>query len=202
MSVWFLLCALCFLVVIPLHFRSVEHTSLREKYGKRKGVEIGRIYGVISGTIVSVILVGIWVSPQPSFTTPILSELVILIAGFSIPFLHLLIGLPLTAAGAWFGLAGLRSTGFEVAETHCSPERIVTTGIYSIVRHPQYLGWILAHIGVSLLLSASYSMLFTPFLLGFVYLISRKEEDELIKEFGEEYGEYQEKVPMLIPGWK
>jgi len=32
-----------------------------------------------------------------------------------------------------------------------------------------------------------------------VYLISRKEEEELIGEFGDEYAGYKAKVPMLIP---
>ena len=32
-----------------------------------------------------------------------------------------------------------------------------------------------------------------------VYLISWKEERELIKELGKEYEEYKKRVPMLIP---
>jgi len=73
------------------------------------------------------------------------------------------------------------------------------TGIYSRVRHPQYFGWILAHVGISILLSALYSMLFSPVLIILVYLVSKKEENELIKEFGEEYEDYKRQVPMLIP---
>jgi len=41
--------------------------------------------------------------------------------------------------GAWFGIKGVTETTLKVAETH-RPDRIVTTGVYSIVRHPQYLG--------------------------------------------------------------
>lgn len=110
----------------------------------------------------------------------------------------MIIFLPLTAVGAWFGIAGVRVTGIETAETHSRPEKILTIGVYSTVRHPQYFGWILAHIGISVLLLVQYSMLFTPVLVAFIYLISKKEE-ELIKEFGEEYKTYQKEVPMLIP---
>jgi len=49
------------------------------------------------------------------------------------------------------------------------------------------------------LLSVLYSMLFTPVLTVLIYLISKKEEDELIEEFGREYEDYRRKVPMLIP---
>jgi len=74
--------------------------------------------------------------------------------------------------------------------------------VYGIVRHPQYSGWILSHVGVSFLLSVLYSMLFTPVLIVIIYLISKKEEDELIKEFGRDYEGYRKKVPMLIPDFR
>ncbi len=48
-------------------------------------------------------------------------------------------------------------------------------------------------------MSAMYSLLFTPLMFVIVYLISRKEEKELIREFGEEYEDYKKNVPMLIP---
>lgn len=202
MSVWFFICAASFFIVTFLHFISVEHTKLQEKYGEEKGIKIGKIYGTISGTMEFVLLIGLWISPQPTFIIPLFSNLAISIFNRSIPILHLIIFLPLTAVGAWFGIEGARTVGMEVAETHCSPKKIVTTGVYSIVRHPQYFGWILAHIGITILLSVWYSMLFTPVLLALIYLMSKKEEEELFKEFGNEYKEYQKDVPMLIPRWK
>jgi protein-S-isoprenylcysteine O-methyltransferase Ste14 len=33
----------------------------------------------------------------------------------------------------------------------------------------------------------------------YIYLISWKEEKELVKEFGSDYEEYQKRVPMFIP---
>jgi protein-S-isoprenylcysteine O-methyltransferase Ste14 len=85
-----------------------------------------------------------------------------------------------------------------VAETHRA-ETIVTTGTYSVVRHPQYFGGLLAHVGISFLLSSWYSLLVTPLMVVVVYLISRKEEEELIGEFGKEYEDYRKRVPMIIP---
>jgi protein-S-isoprenylcysteine O-methyltransferase Ste14 len=35
--------------------------------------------------------------------------------------------------------------------------------------------------------------------IAVVYIISWKEEKELIKEFGQEYEDYKSGVPMLIP---
>lgn len=100
--------------------------------------------------------------------------------------------------GAWLGVQSVREITLKVAETHRT-EKIVTTGVYSIVRHPQYLGGLLAHIGISFLLFAWYSLLSTPLMFILIFLISKKEEKELIREFGKEYEEYQKKVPMFIP---
>jgi protein-S-isoprenylcysteine O-methyltransferase Ste14 len=100
--------------------------------------------------------------------------------------------------GAWLGIEGTRGTSMKVAETHRS-EKVVTTGVYSIIRHPQYVGGLLAHVGISFLLSAWYSLVSTPLMIFVVYLISRKEEIELVNEFGDEYENYRKKVPMLVP---
>ncbi len=199
MYIWFFICTLCMFTAILLHLKSVEHIELQKKYGRKRGVKIGKIYGAISGTMEFILLIGLWISPQPRFTIPIFSDLTISVFDLSTPILHLMVSIFLTAFGAWFGIEGARTTGMEVAETHCKPEKLKTTGVYSVVRHPQYLGWILSHLGLSVFLSAWYSMLFTPILIMLIYLISRKEEDELIREFGEEYSDYQERVPMLIP---
>jgi protein-S-isoprenylcysteine O-methyltransferase Ste14 len=102
---------------------------------------------------------------------------------------------------AWFEIKGVTEITLKVAEMH-RPNKVVTTGVYSIVRHPQYLGGLLAHVGFSFLLSALYSLLATPLIVGLIYFISRKEEDELARKFDEEYIGYKQKVPMLLPRWK
>ncbi|MDH5437618.1 MAG: isoprenylcysteine carboxylmethyltransferase family protein [Candidatus Bathyarchaeota archaeon] len=143
---------------------------------------------------------GIWVSPQPRFTVPILQNLSVSVpvVNFSIPLLHLIICTSSLIPGAWLAITGVKETTLKVAETHRT-DKIVTTGVYSIVRHPQYLGGLLAHVGISFLLSARYSLFSVPFMVLLIYLISRKEERELVREFGKEYEDYKKNVPMLIP---
>ena len=168
--------------------------------GKKKGTEIGKILGLISGWGFFLFWMGIWISPQPRFVLPFFQNITNLISlvGFSTPLFNLSISILLVSLGAWFGIKGVKQTTLKVAETHRT-EKIVTTGVYSLVRHPQYFGGLLAHMGVSFLLSAWYSLLVTPLMVVLVYLVSKKEEDELIREFGNEYKEYMKKVPMFIP---
>ncbi len=200
MYIWFFICVLAVIVATALHFLSVEHLKLQERYGKEKGTKIGEILGLISGWGFFFFWIGIWISPQPRFTAPALQNLAVSVPviNFLIPLFHLITSIPFLTLGAWFGIKGVKEVTIRVAETHRA-EKIVTTGVYSIVRHPQHLGALLAHVGISFLLSAWYSLLFTPLMVVLIYLISRKEEKELVREFGKEYEDYKKKVPMLIP---
>ena len=200
MCFWFGICIAAAVAVVPLHFVSVEHLSLHDRFGVKRGRRIGEIFGYISGWGFFISWIGIWFSPQPRFVTPLLHQSFVVVPVFSLPIslLHILLSAPFLMLGAWFGVSGVKEVTLRVAETHRA-ERIVSTGAYSIIRHPQYLGALLAHFGMSFLLSAWFSLISTPLLVILVYLISRKEEKELVREFGCEYETYQENVPMIIP---
>jgi protein-S-isoprenylcysteine O-methyltransferase Ste14 len=199
-QIWFLLSLIGFITVIPIYFLSIEHSKLKQKYGEQKGKRIGEILGVFSGWGFFLFWFGIWFSPQDRFVTPFLENLSIQIPylNFTLNVANLIVFLPFFIAGAWFGIKGVLETSLKVAETHRA-EKINTLGVYSIIRHPQYFGGILAQIGFSILLSATFSFLVTPLVVAEIYLISRKEESELSKEFGKEYENYKTKVPMLLP---
>ena len=203
MSLLFWISLLAEITILPLYFWSLEHTKLQEKFGPEKGTKIGDFLGLISGWGFFLFLFGIWLSPQPRFTIPILQEqtLVVPIINFEIPIVHLTIFVPIIIVVLWFSFRGVSEVTLKVAETHRA-EKVISTGVYSVVRHPQYLGALLAHVGISILLSAQYSLLLTPFLVIYIYLISWKEEKELIIEFGKDYEDYKEKVPMFIPKFR
>lgn len=200
MYLWYFISVVGEIFVLPIYLLSLEHIQLQGRYGKERGTKIAEIFGLISGWSFFLFWIGIWISPQPRFAIPFFQNLSINVPvfNFSIPLLHLIICLPFLASGAWLGIEGAKKTSLKVAETHRT-EEIVTTGVYFIVRHPQYVGGLLAHAGISFLLSAMYSLLFTPLMIVLIYLIATKEEKELVKEFGREYEDYKEKVPMLIP---
>ena len=186
--------------MVPLHFLSVEHFKFQIKFGKDKGNKITEILGLTSGWGFFIFWFGIWISPQSMFITPIFQNFVlsIPIINFSIPLFHLLISIPFILMGAWFGIVSVKLTTLKVAETHRT-EKIVSTKIYSVIRHPQYFGGILAHIGISFLLSSFFSLLITPVIILLNFLVAWKEEKELVKEFGKIYEDYKKNVPMFVP---
>jgi protein-S-isoprenylcysteine O-methyltransferase Ste14 len=192
MSFWFLVSVIGIIVVIPFHFLSVEHQRLDSRFGEERGYRIGAALGMISGWGFFLFLFGLWISPQPRFVIMVLG---IALLGASLS--NLLLAIVFLAPGAYLGIKGVTEMGLKAAETH-RVERVISTGVYSRVRHPQYLGAILSHIGASFLLSAYYSLLVTPLVVVVNWILCWKEERELVREFGDDYREYQKRVPMLF----
>lgn len=74
---------------------------------------------------------------------------------------------------------------------------LVDTGIYSVVRHPLYLGWLLMYIAI--ILWSQHWLIVLIGITGMVslYLISRQEDQRLIEKFGDDYKRYIQNVPRM-----
>lgn len=79
-------------------------------------------------------------------------------------------------------------------------ETLVTTGIYSKIRHPGYIGYIICYFGV-LFLFGFLSMLIPILIFSYIFYNSAiREEQFFLKKFNKEYKEYMQKVPWrFIP---
>ncbi|MHA1862231.1 MAG: methyltransferase family protein [Candidatus Thorarchaeota archaeon] len=69
--------------------------------------------------------------------------------------------------------------------------------IYSIVRHPVYMGGVILAGAAMFFRFSVYSMLFALIVYIVFKVHIRREEGELIERFGDGYAEYREKVPAL-----
>ncbi|MBW1813533.1 MAG: isoprenylcysteine carboxylmethyltransferase family protein [Deltaproteobacteria bacterium] len=74
---------------------------------------------------------------------------------------------------------------------------IVDTGIYAVVRHPLYLGWLLAYVALILLSQHWLTAIIGIPGMVCVYLISRQEDNRLVEKFGDDYKHYMQKVPRM-----
>jgi protein-S-isoprenylcysteine O-methyltransferase Ste14 len=200
MCVLFYICFGALAPVVVCHFLSVEHARLEKKFGNTRGVKIGNALGMISGWGFFIALIGAWFVPQPGFVISMLESgsIEIPLLANSINIVHVIISIPFMLASCYLGIMGVKDVSLRVAETHRA-EKIVKSGIYARVRHPQYLAAVLAHVGMSFFCSALLSLLFTPAVVFVVYIISWKEEKELLSEFGAEYRVYKDEVPMFLP---
>jgi protein-S-isoprenylcysteine O-methyltransferase Ste14 len=76
--------------------------------------------------------------------------------------------------------------------------KLITTGIYGIVRNPLYMSNGLLAVGMAVLLKSMYALIFSiPYSLSYLLIIYFEEKD-LMKKYGNEYQEYMKKVPYRI----
>ncbi|OGK27574.1 hypothetical protein A3C28_06105 [Candidatus Roizmanbacteria bacterium RIFCSPHIGHO2_02_FULL_39_9] len=84
---------------------------------------------------------------------------------------------------------------YQIKKNH----ELVTTGIYSYIRHPIYTGFFLMIVGAELIVG---SYLFFLFFVGLIFIHlfqARKEEKILLEKFGMRYRIYMKKTKMFIP---
>lgn len=82
-------------------------------------------------------------------------------------------------------------------------DELNTTGIYSVVRHPLYLGNFFMWLGVAMLTENTWFSIAFIFFYAFYYeRIMYAEENFLRNKFGQAYLDWAETVPAFIPSFK
>ena len=78
--------------------------------------------------------------------------------------------------------------------------KIITAGIYKIIRHPQYLSQILSDLGAAIALMSYIALPVVLVLEIPLFIMRAKLEDKLLnKHLGEEYLSYKNKSGFMIP---
>jgi len=148
-----------------------------------------------------------WLSPIMAFG----SVFILLIAGLDelfnwspdLPLGLELVGLALVVAGYIFGSYAFVENAFFSGTVRLQPERgqtVISGGPYAWVRHPGYLGSLIASLGMPLLLDSLWA--FVPVIIfGFFFVLRTLLEDRFLQENLAGYSEYAEKVRYrLFPG--
>ncbi len=122
-------------------------------------------------------------------------------AGFSLPVE--LLGLALILAGYTLASYALITNAFFSGTVRIQEERghkVVSSGPYAWVRHPGYLGSLVASLGMPLLLDSRWA--FLPVLIfGAVFIIRTRLEDRFLQENLPGYRAYAQNVRYrLLPG--
>lgn len=81
--------------------------------------------------------------------------------------------------------------------------QLVTSGPYALVRNPLYAGNLVATAGLVLLSESAVAglLVLTGLTVTFLATIGY-EERRLLRKFGQDYRDYKDQVPVLIPHWK
>jgi protein-S-isoprenylcysteine O-methyltransferase Ste14 len=109
--------------------------------------------------------------------------------------------LPLGAVALFLAFAPMatfrRHGRVEPGGTYMDATRVIEEGLFRLVRHPQYLGYIF--LNLTFMVASQH---WIPLVLGggsilLFYIHAVKEEKGLLAKFGEDYGRYMERVPRF-----
>ena len=92
----------------------------------------------------------------------------------------------------------LRKKGqLQNANDFTATTSLVTNGIYSVVRHPLYLGWLLTY-PAAMLVSQHWLVIIFGFIgIAGMVRIAAMADRKLLEKFGSAYEQYVEEVPRL-----
>lgn len=78
--------------------------------------------------------------------------------------------------------------------------KLMTDGVYSIVRNPLYSSFICFIVPALVILTKSILIMTTPIFMYFLFkVLIKKEEEDLEHVFGKEYSNYKDTVGSVIP---
>jgi len=82
-----------------------------------------------------------------------------------------------------------------------SADHLITSGVYGLMRHPQYTGIFLVILGQLIHWPTVVTLLLAPIVVAVYVRLARREEAQLIATFGDAYQRYRQRVPMFVPRW-
>ena len=101
----------------------------------------------------------------------------------------------------WFGFLPIiifkRKGNVKKGESYVHTNKLVKTGLYSIIRHPQYTAGILLSLALIFVSQTIVIVLLGLGVIPLLYFDILKADEYNIKKFGEEYKEYMKNVPGI-----
>lgn len=96
-----------------------------------------------------------------------------------------------------FDLFGLKQVWRALTGRDYRPPQFHTPSLYKVVRHPLYIGW-LTIFWAAPTMTLSH-LVFAVVTTLYILVAIRFEERDLLAAFGETYGAYRRRTPMLVP---
>ncbi len=125
----------------------------------------------------------------------------IMVHGFNVILTMAVPGAVMVVLGMLFRQLSKRALGPVISQgLLINPEqKLVTNGMYRLIRHPSYLADILFDLGLPLVLSSVYGFVAMLFVLPFIIMRINLEEQVLGRHFGQQYVQYKQRTKKLIP---
>jgi methanethiol S-methyltransferase len=105
-----------------------------------------------------------------------------------------LLSLAFMLGGFW-----LLASAWKVLYRAQRSRELATSGPYAHVRHPQYGGFVLIMFGFLLQWPTLITLVMFPILVYMYVRLARREERDVLVEFGETYWQYAARTPAFFP---
>jgi protein-S-isoprenylcysteine O-methyltransferase Ste14 len=161
----------------------------RERHAGREDLAGEHKIGDLGQLILLLIFLGVWITD-----TFFLKFSIILANPISL-IVRVPLGIGILLIAGWLARSGLRVVFGEVRQE----PGVIREGVFSLVRHPIYLGAILVYLGLLIFSFSIAAALIWIITIGFYYFLCRHEEKLLTAKFGDEYTTYMREVPRLLP---
>ena len=96
-----------------------------------------------------------------------------------------------------FELFGLQQGWFKFKSQNAKAPKFVVPLLYSVVRHPLYLGFLIAFWAAPHMTAGH--LLFSAIWTAYIFVAIGYEERDLISVFGDKYHDYMAKTPSILP---
>jgi methanethiol S-methyltransferase len=179
---------------------AVQHSLMARPWFKRAWTQfvpdqIERSTYVLFSSVALVLLFWLW-QPIGGVVWNIQNETARVVL-FSVCAVGFLIVLVSTFLLNHFDLFGLRQVFLFLRGQEYKPLIFGTPGFYRYIRHPLYLGWLLAFWSTPIMTIAHLA--FAIATTAYIFLAIQFEEKDLISAHGESYRRYKRSVPMMVP---
>ena len=114
-------------------------------------------------------------------------------------YVPLYVRIPIAAVFLAAGAALSTNAHRMVFGTEYQQLRVISTGVFSFVRHPMYLGSILVFFSFFIATLSLLAVAVWAVIVVFYFYVSHHEEKLLLRKFGTGYEQYRHRVPMLFP---
>jgi protein-S-isoprenylcysteine O-methyltransferase Ste14 len=151
--------------------------------------------------LASLVLIGLFVHwrPIPTVVWEVaIPEIAIAVQAVSL--LGVVLVLVATFLINHFELFGLHQVFNHLMGREMPAQRFRTPGLYKLVRHPLYLGFIVAFWAAPVMTVGH--LMFAAVTTAYILIAIILEERDLVHAFGDEYRAYRQRVAMLIPFWR
>lgn len=101
----------------------------------------------------------------------------------------------------WLPIFTLRAHGKVEGRSYVHTTALVDSGVFGIVRHPQYLAGLLINIGAPLITWHWLVILLGAASVGMYWWSAVVEEEKNLEKFGAAYQEYRDRVPRFNFVW-